>query len=473
MSIIGRHIEQDVLFECVNSKRPEFLVVYGRRRVGKTFLVKEYFNDRFSFYATGLPNAKTRDQLRVFGQELIRYGSEEKKMPADWLEAFERLRKLLESGKTFCHPGAGKMIVFLDELPWMDTAKSDFRMALDYFWNSWGSSRKDLLLIVCGSATSWIMDHILNDAGGLYNRITRQLHLAPFTLRECETFLNYENEAVSKKQAMDFYMVFGGIPYYLNMFDRRLSVAQNIDMLVFDENGPLHYEYDILFRTLFKHAERYEALINAMAKRKSGVARNELIKDHGALQGSSLTKALKELEECHFIRKYRDFTKKSQECIYQIIDPFVLFCLNFVSDNRIQDWSSFMGSPGYYAWRGNAFEVLCFNHLPEIRAALGISGVSTQECAWRSRKSEPGVQIDLLIDRRDDIINVCEMKYSDGEYVIDRDYETKLNAKCRVFREETGTKKTVQLVLISAEGLKRNAHSDIVMQLVTGEDLFR
>ncbi len=473
MSIIGRHAEQDILFECVNSKRPEFLVVYGRRRVGKTFLIKEYFNDHFSFYATGVPNAKTRDQLRVFGQELIRYSCEEKKAPLDWLEAFERLRRLLEDGKVFKHPGVGKMVVFLDELPWMDTAKSDFRMALDYFWNSWGSSRKDLLLIVCGSATSWIMDNILNDTGGLYNRITRQLHLAPFTLRECEMFLNNENGAVSEKQVMDFYMVFGGIPYYLNMFDRRLSVAQNIDMLVFDENGPLHSEYSILFRTLFKHAEKYEAIINFMAKRKSGVTRGELLKNADIVQGNTLTKILRELTECHFIRKYRNFTKNSQECIYQIIDPFVLFCLNFVSDSRIPDWSSFIGSPGYYAWRGNAFEVLCLNHLPEIRAALGISGVSTMECAWRSKKSEPGVQIDLLIDRRDDIINVCEMKYSDGEYVIDRDYETKLKEKCRAFRDETGTKKTVQLVMISAEGLKRNAHSDIVMRLVTGGDLFR
>ncbi len=462
-----------MLTDCVNSKRPEFLVVYGRRRVGKTFLVKEFFNNRFSFYATGVPNADMRNQLKVFGRDLTRYGCNEKRQPKDWLEAFERLRALLESDDLPRYPGTGKAVVFLDELPWMDTAKSDFRMALDYFWNSFGSSRKDLLLIVCGSATSWIIDNILNDTGGLYNRITRQMHLAPFTLQECKRFLSVENEEISDKQIMDFYMIFGGIPYYLNMFDGRMSVAQNVDKLVFDENGALHNEHSILFRTLFKNAEKYEALINIMSRRKSGVTRNDLLKGMDSLQGNSLTKALRELEECHFIRKYRDFTKKSQECIYQIIDPFVLFCITFLRNDKLPDWTSYIGSPGYYLWRGNAFEILCLNHLPEIRAALGISGISNTECAWRSRKADPGVQIDLLIDRRDDIINVCEMKYSDGEFVIDRDYELRLRKKCRVFRDETRTKKTVQLIMISAEGLKRNAHANDVVHIITGKDLFR
>ena len=473
MSIIGRKKEQDVLYACVDSKRPEFLVVYGRRRIGKTFLIKEFFHDKFSFYATGVPNAKTKEQLKYFHNALRRCGAKEQSQPKDWLDAFERLRELLEEEGVYRLPGSGKRVVFLDELPWMDTPRSDFKTALDYFWNSFGSSQKDLLLIVCGSATSWIIEHILTDTGGLYNRITRRMHLSPFSLLECKIFFRAESEDISDSQILDFYMIFGGVPYYLNLFDKRLSVAQNVDNLIFDENGALHSEYYILFHTLFRNAEKYETVIMAMAKRKSGMTRGELLMEKNVIQGNSLTCALRELAECRFIRKYRDYSKNKQGHVYQIVDPFVLFCINFVKEDRQVTWQSYVGSPGYYSWRGNAFEILCLNHLPQIKEALGIAGVESAAYAWRSKKTQPGVQIDLLVDRRDDVIDICEMKYSDGEYVIDTEYEKQLVNKRRIFREETGTKKTLQLVIVSAEGLKKNAGAESVTHTITVAELFR
>ena len=251
MKIIGRNREKDVLSKCLSSKRPEFVVVYGRRRVGKTFLIKEYFNGQFSFYATGLSDEKTKGQLKAFHASLQVYGCTEKKVPTDWFEAFARLRALLETRDIYRDPVSNRRVVFLDELPWMDTARSDFRSGLEYFWNSWASSQEDLLLIVCGSATSWIIKHMLKERKGFHNRVTRRIRLLPFTLKECKELLENNDIVMTRAQMIECYMVFGGIPYYLNLIDSRLSLAQNIDELMFKPYGDLKDEYTELFYSLF------------------------------------------------------------------------------------------------------------------------------------------------------------------------------------------------------------------------------
>lgn len=472
MELIGRTREQKLLQSCLESRRPEFLVVYGRRRVGKTYLIREYFNGRFAFYATGISNEKTRMQLRVFGEALQNYGSTEPTIPKDWFEAFGRLKELLQEESVAKDPLSGKKVVFLDELPWMDTARSDFKSALDYFWNSWGSSQEDLLLIVCGSATSWIIENILSDSGGFYNRITRQLHLEPFHLKECEQLLNANGMSMTRRQIMESYMIFGGIPYYLNCFDRRLSLAQNVEELCFQETGQLHFEFHRLFHSLFKNSEKHIAIIRAMAERQYGVTRTELAATEDIGDGQPLTKALLELEQCGFIRKYKNYTREKSGYYYQVIDPFVLFHLRFMENARLSSWLTYLNSPGYYSWGGNAFEVVCLNHIPQLKAALGISGVETMEYAWRSKSKNPGAQVDLLVDRRDDVINLCEMKYTLEPFEIDAPYETQLLTKQQLFREETGTKKAIHLTLVSASGLKQNSHSGVVQTLLTADDLF-
>ena len=472
MSIIGRKNEMNYLSSCLESGRPEFLVLYGRRRVGNTYLIKEYFGSRFSFYATGVSNLKTKDQLRLFNEALIQHGSGVKSVPKDWFEAFSRLKMVLEDPKAVRDAASGRRVVFLDELPWMDTARSNFKSALDYFWNSWASSQSDLFLIVCGSATSWIIENIFSDRGGFYNRITRQIHLMPFTLKECEELFAANGIVMSRRKIIESYMVFGGIPYYLNCFDRRLSLAQNIDELLFKEGGQLHYEYERLFRSLFRNSEKHIAIIEAIAEKKSGITRVELAKIDRIGDGEPLTKALGELEQCGFIRKYKNYTKKKQGFFFQVIDPFILFALSYLKDQDSYSWMAYINSPGYYAWCGNAFEIVCLNHIYQMKAALGVSGVVSAEYAWRSRVSEPGVQIDLLIDRKDDVINLCEMKYTVGEFSIDASYERNLMNKLMVFQQETGTDKSLHLTLVSANGLKANAHSGIVQNVITGDDMF-
>ena len=454
------------------SGRPEFIAVYGRRRVGKTYLIKEYFNQNFAFYTTGVTDLNMKGQLKTFYGQLREYGGAFQNEPKDWFEAFRMLKELLERPDVHRDPASGRIVVFLDELPWMDTPKSGFKSALDFFWNSWASSREDILLIVCGSATSWIIDDLLSNTGGLHNRITRSIHLLPFTLHECEELYRINNISMTRHQIVQSYMVFGGIPYYMNCMDRRLSLAQNIDALVFNETGQLHYEFSRLYASLFKNSEKHMAIIRALAKTGSGMTRSDLAKQKGISDGQGLTKALTELTQCGFIRKYLNQTKGLRNWYYQVIDPFTLFHLRFIENSTVKSWLLHVGTPGYYAWCGNAFELVCLLHIPQIKAVLGIQGVESSEYSWRSQESEPGAQIDLVIDRKDDVINICELKYVEGAFRIDAAYEKQLQNKVTVFHQETAADKALHLTIITSDGLLHNAHSGIIINEITGDELF-
>lgn len=472
MKIIGREREKDMLNRCVMSKRPEFVAVYGRRRVGKTYLIKEYFNKQFAFYATGLSEEKREEQLKAFNESLIEYGGEEKDIPKDWFEAFRRLKKLLLKDEVYREPVNRKIVVFLDELPWMDTQKSDFKSALDYFWNSWGSSKEDLVLIVCGSATSWIIKHILTSRRGFHNRVTRRIQLLPFSLKECEELLEYNEVILSRDQLLESYMIFGGIPFYLNLLDSRLSLAQNVDELIFRNNGELHSEYSELFYSLFKKPEKHLAIIENLSKSKCGKTRNELADIEEIGGGSMLTKNLMELEQCGFIRKYMDTSKLSKNGYYQLVDPFTIFCHKILNSGKTNSWKSFVNTPCFYAWRGNAFEVICLCHIDQIKNKLGIQGVDSAEYGFRINNDKIGAQIDLVIDRKDGIVNLCEIKYTNEPYEINEDEYKRLQNRMEVFCTRSKTKKGVHLTIISVNGLKRSKYSGIIQNVITGDDLF-
>lgn len=475
MYLIGRKREQHILEDCLSSPRPEFLVVYGRRRVGKTYLIREYFNYQFAFYASGLAKGKTAQQLNAFHDSLLGYGDDSQKAPSDWFEAFRRLRELLTKEDVRRDPVSGKIVVFLDELPWMDTARSDFRAALEYFWNTWGSAVPDLLLIVCGSATSWIIRHLLRDTGGFYNRVTRKIHLPPFSLLECEKLFSMNGMVVTRQQVLESYMVFGGIPYYLNAFDRRLSPAQNIEELCFKQTGQLYYEHEELLGSLFKNYEKHAAVLDALARTKSGTTRTELAKIKEIGDGEPLTKVLNELEQCDFIRKYKTHENQKNGCLYQVCDPFTLFALRHMKGRTITSWLSYIKTGSYYAWCGNAFELVCLLHVPQIKNALGIRSVMSLEYAWHSFRPADGTggaQIDLVIDRSDGIINLCEMKYTKDPLVIDAVVLKNLLHKLEVFRTQTAAEKALHLTMVCSEGLLRNAYAGDIQQIITKDDLF-
>ncbi|MDR1594321.1 MAG: ATP-binding protein [Prevotellaceae bacterium] len=470
MNIIGRIDEQEALKEYVESDKSEFMAIYGRRRVGKTFLIRQFFNDKFAFYVTGLANTGMRTQLENFNTSLRKYGNQPYPVSYKWLDTFGQLIHLLQY-----LPKKQKKVVFIDELPWLDTPHSGFITALEYFWNSWASARTDIFLIVCGSATSWMTNKLIKNHGGLHNRITRHMYLEPFTLGECEDFYRAKHIVMSRHEITESYMILGGIPYYMSLMEKKFSLAQNVDMLCFTKKGALREEFSSLYSSLFKHAENHVTIVEILAKKAKGMTRDEICKT-SKLQGGNLTKTLEELELCGFIRSYNTFNKKVKDKLYQLVDFYTLFYLNYIHKNKYGNerfWTTFMGSAKHRAWSGYAFEQVCLAHIKQIKQKLGISSVLTCVASWRSRNSEQGAQIDLLIERKDDVINLCEMKYSNAEFVIDKKYEWNLRNKREAFINETKTRKTVHLTMITTYGVKRNEYSGIIQSEVKMNDLFR
>lgn len=469
--MIGRIDEQRRLREAFESEYSEFVAVYGRRRVGKTFLVREQFHYKFTFQHTGLARKSTREQLQSFQLSLRRQGYTKAPLPSNWIEAFDMLKDLIEWSKD------RRKVVFIDEMPWMDAPRSSFIPALENFWNSFASARKDVVLIACGSATSWIVRKLLKNKRGLHNRITYRIHLQPFTLNECEQYAKQRKLGMSRLQLMEGYMALGGIPYYWSLLDKSKSLAQNIDRLFFSKDGELKGEYHELYASLFNHPEKYVAVIETLGKKRLGLSREEIIKEGKLESNGKLSEILEDLENCGFIRKYNMIGMKSKGALYQLIDCYTLFYFRFIQNNCSNDehfWSKSIGTGEYNSWCGLAFERLCLLHSRQIKTKLGISGIISSEYAWWTdqKDGKRGAQIDLLIDRNDGVINLCEMKYTKLPFQIDANYEANLLNKRARFIEATQTRKAVHITMVSSQGLERNSYADEIQSQVTGGDLF-
>ncbi len=469
--MIGRTDEQRRLLEAYNSEYSEFVVVYGRRRVGKTFLVREQFNYNFTFQHTGLARKNTREQLQSFQQSLRRQGYKRAPLPGNWIEAFDMLKDLIEWSED------KRKVVFIDEMPWIDAPRSSFMPALENFWNGFASARKDVLLIACGSATSWIVNKLLKNKQGLHNRVTCRIHLQPFTLNECEQYANERKLALNRKQLMEGYMTLGGIPYYWSLLDKSKSLALNIDKLFFSKDGELRGEYNELYASLFNHPEKYITVIETLGKKRLGLTREEIIREGKLESNGQLTTILEDLENCGFIRKYNMIGMKNKSALYQLTDFYTLFYFRFIQNNPVNDehfWSKSIGTGEYNNWCGLAFERVCLMHSQQIKKRLGISGIISSEYAWwvDNKEGKRGAQIDLLIDRNDGVINLCEMKYTKMPFHIDADYYATLQYKRSRFIETTHTRKAVHLTMVCSEGLQRNAYADDIQSQITADDLF-
>ncbi len=468
--LIGREKEVAQLKSLSNKDKSSFVAVYGRRRVGKTFLIRNAFPE-FDFILTGLANVNTPTQLANFDIALEKFAPTHTGRPTgSWLEAFSKLEKLL-SGKSH-----KKKIVFLDELPWLDTPKSGFLPALEHFWNSWASTRDDIILVVCGSAASWIVNKLLNSKGGLHNRVTERISLVPFSLKECETYFKNRSAVFDRYQVVLLYMVMGGIPFYLEQVDPQESAAQNINRLCFSSDGILRTEFSNLYHSLFQKAEKHILIIETLSRKAKGLSREELLQHSKLADGGSVTRLLKELEESYFIRHYYPFGKKINKGLYQLTDFYSLFYLRWIRGNEDGDenaWLNQLNSPRQYTWAGYAFEQVCLAHVRQIKQALGIAGVSAATSSWIGRGNSERAQVDLVIDRADHIINMCEMKFSTGQFSITKSYAEELKRKLRIFQEQSGTRKSVALTLITSYGLIKNQYStSLVQKELTMDDLF-
>lgn len=467
--IVGRTFEKEKLEQIVASNKSEFVAVYGRRRVGKTFLIREYFKNNFNFYLTGIKEANLKEQLYNFSVSFEKsFQGALKEKPTNWQEAFHELSKKLEKSK------AKKKILFLDELPWLASPKSNFLNALNYFWNHWASARTDIVLIVCGSAASWMISKIVKNTGGLHNRITEKIKVNPFTLQETELFLKHKNIALNQHQIIELYMIFGGIPYYLETVKKGKSVAQNIDEVCFNKNGLLYDEFENLYASLFTHYENHVKVIEAMSKKNIGLNRDDLLNQTKINDGGSFSKILEELEESGFIRKYNYYGKSKRDALYQLVDFYSSFYFNFIANNKQENyWSTNIDNPKHRSWSGYSFELVCLMHEKQIKKALGIAAVQTDVSAWKSKNLDQNVQIDLLFDRRDQVITICEMKYSLNTFTIDKKYAQNLRDKISVFKYDSQSKSAVHLAMITTYGVLENEnYFDLVQNNIKMESLF-
>jgi len=472
--LIGRQGEQNLLQKAMESTSPELIAIFGRRRVGKTFLVRSFFAQHLAFEFTGHHNDSLRQQLDNFTKSLNKAGAKKKSyaVPETWSDAFGLLSKLLQP-----KVAKQKTVLFLDEFPWINTHRSGFLAAFDHWWNSWGTRQSNLIVVICGSAASWMIKNVVNSKGGLHNRITLRIRLLPFNLRETELYLHSRKVKLDRYQVLQLYMAIGGIPQYLKEVKKGESATQAIDRICFTKDGLLSGEFKNLYQALFTDATRHMEVVRVLAAKKGGMTRSEIIASTSLSSGGTISGTLEELIESGFVNDWVPYGKKTKDTIYKLSDEFTHFFLKFMEHSRLSGsgtWQSKSNGQSWKSWSGIAFERVCLKHVEQLKKALGIAGVHTEEYAWRALpKSGKGAQIDLLIDRKDFVINLCEMKYSEKEFVIDKGYAGELQNKLQAFRNETAAKKSLFLTLITSFGVRHNDYfTNLVQNSVTMDALF-
>jgi AAA+ ATPase superfamily predicted ATPase len=475
-TIIGRDAEKKILREMLASGEAELVAILGRRRVGKTFLVRNFYEQNLAFEYTGIHEAGLGEQLHNFSNALQQAVGSMIPLasPTTWTQAFAFLTDFLK-GKLL-----GKQVaVLFDEFPWIHTPKSGFLSAFSHWWNTWASRQPRLKVVICGSAASWMIENIIDNRGGLHNRVSRTIRLLPFSLKETEEFLVNRGISLDHYQILQLYMAIGGIPQYLKQVGKGQSTEQVVDRLFFEKNGLLKTEFTNLYQSLFANASHHEAIVRVLAKKGQGLSRTEIIETCKFTTGGSTTRLFEELEESGFITQYIPFGKTARDGIYKLSDEYSLFYLKFIEQARASGagtWHKIVTGQSYKSWSGYAFEAICQKHVPQIKQALGIGAVYTETSGWRymPKQGEKGAQIDLLLDRQDHCINLCEIKFSTDQFVIDKKYAEEFENKVRVFRSQTKTRKTIFPTMITTYGvLKNNHYSGLIQAEVMMEDLFR
>ena len=471
-TIIGREQEIKKLSAAVDRVRPEFIALYGRRRVGKTFLINQMFRNQFAFKMTGVIEGTLKDQFTAFVDAMNDYGFDVPEQPKDWMQAFIMLKNALKKKVN----NGEQCIVFIDELPAMDAEGSNVAGAVGYFWNSWASQYDNFVFIICGSATSWMITNVIDSKGGLHDRITVEMPIHPFTLKETEQYLEYQHFLWNRQMVLQAYMIFGGIPYYLSLLDKEESLVQNVDRLFFSQDIQMRREFRRLFNTLYKNPEKYIDIIKALNKSRKGLTREEIASELKCSNNGHLGKQLEDLVCCDLIRKniVREKEIKRKDAIYQLCDFFSLFYLTFIERAEVEQqyWSHHINTPEVNSWMGLTYERICMAHIQQIKHSLHLDTISTLSYSWRSKTSTPAAQIDIIIERADKIINICEVKYCQGEYNLDKDEYERIKKRKNAFIQETGLRHVPWLTMITTEGVARGIYSEMIQTQVTLDDLF-
>lgn len=457
--IVGRIAEQETLNEAFKNDKSELIALYGRRRIGKTYLIREYYKESIVFEVTGLFGGSLKDQLGNFTKEIkIRTKQSNDISLKSWFDAFNMLELYLNSLKS-----GKKKVIFIDEFPWIATAKSKFLMAFENFWNTYCTKRNDLVVVICGSAASYMVQKIINNKGGLHNRISRKIRLLPFNLFETEQFLIKNGLKYTRYDVIQIYMAIGGVPHYLEKLNKGISVSQNIDKLFFAKDGILKEEFNHLFVSLFDNSDRHMKLIKTLASSNKGLTRNDLIDKSGIPTGGDFSLKLEELIESGFVSEYPYYQNKKQLSLYRLSDEYSKFYLKFIDRTKNGGegtWQKLCTTQSYHTWSGFIFETLCLKHIHQIKKSLRIDVIYSTNRSWFNDNA----QVDLLIDRSDNVINVCEMKFYNSTFTIDKKCYMDLKNKISELRKDINTKKNIFITMITTFGLIKNQYSKEMVQ---------
>lgn len=473
--LVGRLAEKKILEDAMVSTSAELIAIYGRRRVGKTFLIRSVYDKKLVFEFTGVHNAKMPEQLENFSRALTKATGSPADLaaPANWSAAFDILEKFLTPIIQ-----KKKAVIFFDEFPWINSQKSNFLKSFDHFWNTWASKYPNLTVVICGSAASWMIQNIVKSKGGLHNRVSVRMKLSPFTLKETEAYLKSRSINLDRYQVLQLYMAMGGIPQYLSGIQRGESSAQAIDRICFTQHGYLIDEFNNLYASLFDHSVNHIAVVRLLSETSKGLTRTEIIDGSGLSSGGTVSDVLEELEESGFISSYIPFGRTAKDSVFRLSDEYSLFYLKYMHKKKATGkgtWLRISENSSWTSWSGYAFEAICLKHIEQIKLSLGIASVYVEESIWRyvPGKGKPGAQIDLLLDRGDRCINICEMKFSTGIFTVNNKYADELEQKRDVFVGATKTKKTMFLTMVTTYGTAKNAYyKKLVQNEITMEDLF-
>ncbi|PHR34970.1 MAG: ATPase [Fluviicola sp.] len=455
--IVGRVKEKEILSNALNSSRSELIAIYGRRRIGKTFLIREFYEKGMVFSMTGFSDGNRDVQIKNFQAKLNEVTDEFKQEKAlDWIDCFVLLKKYITGLRKSKH----KKVIFIDEFPWIATNKSGFLAAFENFWNDFCVGRTDLVVIVCGSAASYMVKKLIKNHKGLSKRITQKINLRPFTLGEVKDFFEHKNNPLLDYELLKIYMSLGGVPEYLEQVQKGESAVSTIERLCFQPGAYLEDEFDDVFDSLFESSSFHKKIIDVLAGgTKKGLSRTTLLDKCGLDSSGRFSQSLVELEISGFVLKYDSYKGKSKETLYRIYDEYCLFYLQFMKPFKGNSWLQLYQKSEYLIWCGYAFETICLKHSTEIKRALKIEGIASKNYTW----SNPKAQVDLVIDRDDNWVNLCEMKFYNDEFVIDAGYLKRLETKKREFKAEKGGRKGVFLTMMTTHGVKSNKYSSAIV----------
>jgi predicted AAA+ superfamily ATPase len=464
--IIGRELEKVRLEEALHSQRSELIAVYGRRRIGKTYLIRAYYSKNIVFSFSGLRNGTRPAQLENFMLELQELTSEFKdEKPKNWLQAFHLLKRYLKG----IRQTPKKKVIFIDEFPWVDTLRSGFLPAFENFWNTYCTTRNDLIVVICGSAASYMLKKIIRNRGGLHNRITIKIKLEPFQLKEVKAFFDYKGIHIPEIEILKIFMALGGIAEYLEHVRAGDSSVTAIERICFQKGAQLEFEFNEVFQSLFEEGSYHEQIIQALAKgSKKGMLRDQILNDQNLSSGGQFSKSMNELIESGFVEKYQSYRNKRKTTLYRIFDEFCLFHLQFIEKYKGNSWKQLFTKKEYETWSGYAFEMTCYKHIESIKKELRCDQINSENYSWSSKTA----QVDLVIDRDDNMVNLCEIKFYNSTFSVDANYANSLRKKETQFKQETGTKKGINTIMLTTWGIQGKEATGLVTKSLTQECLF-